>query len=1109
MTNKRTTKQALVASAILLCMSFTMLLGTTFAWFTDSATSAGNKIVAGTLDVQLWMYDESKSDYVNIGDSNAPIFGKTGSLKAQDNNADTLWEPGKTQVVYLKLVNAGSLDLKYTVAINVRDNDDDKDLYKALEYAIAPNAKQSDTELPAWNGGEKVNVGNNVDTTDVELPAKEDGSNAHEHYFALSVHMLEEAGNEYQGGYVEFDIKVAATQMNTEADSFGTDYDVEATYPEVDTIVLPTASTAPVYIVDYDEDADQVDTKITLPAGSAAGTYKLAVSNENVVTDAEGNTVASFDLELTKDGEKAPAGAYVVERYVGEYLNDVKVTHKGEPVAIDKYDPATGYVTFTVDSFSPFAVSYYRGIIDSVNDLVNISKGGSFMLGADITVEEAISIPEGKDVALNLNGKTITIETAYSDNAPTASSAIVNNGNVVLTGKGTIKATNNYTVRNYGNMVIDGVTVENGIMNFADLTVESGNISNSRSGKHTIYSNSGNLTINGGNFYNGNPGNAAIFSYSGEVVINGGEFSIADGTATLGWTSCLLDAQGGAKFTINGGVVNGEIRDYNKNTVVYGGTFTHNSAKNFVAEGYTAIANNDGTWTVIPKTEGIDLAVVANYPHLFTDGTNYYVYDAQGLIAMRDYWQANQYANKMWGCSYNIMADIDATGYTWNSVYVVVGWNGNDGFIIDGHDHTISGLTIKDSMFTGTPNGGDADTKPGEVKNITFDNVKVTGDHWTAVVWGNTYGEIVFDDVHIVNSTISGKCNTAAFVGGTAQESGDVTITFKNCSVENTSISANGAFSGVKDDWASDPNGANVFISRAFNKAYIVFDGENVSESNTVTNTNGVIGGGIYGYTAFADGWWAGFGTCDKFENWNGLVVTSNIAGGVNGENIVLSGDVNTEASTTAPYGNKYAVKMDGGVLDGNGNELYMECYGDDYGIMTSGGTIKNLTITEGCRAVMIMYAEEDIILDNVKIGGDGVLYPINTGEYAVAEGVDLVVTNSTLAGWVSYAGIESASFTNVKFEQGTYYNNIYGRVLKPYVNTTLTKCSFVEHMNLDLSGLVEGQKITIDNCTVNGTAVTADVFTVPTSDAQYDTELFTVDLPSWANSINDCVVFK
>ena len=227
-----------------------------------------------------------------------------------------------------------------------------------------------------------------------------------------------------------------------------------------------------------------------------------------------------------------------------------------------------------------------------------------------------------------------------------------------------------------------------------------------------------------------------------------------------------------------------------------------------------------------------------------------------------------------------------------------------------------------------------------------------------------------------------------------------------------------------------------------------------------------------------------------------------------NGENVVMTQDITAESSTTAPYGNKYAFKLDGGVLDGDGHELHMECYGDDYGIMTSGGTIKNLTIKEGCRAVMIMYPQSDVILDNVNIGGDGVLYPINTGE-AGAEGVNLVVTNSVLAGWTSYGLIESASFTNVEFKQGTYYNNIYGRVLKPYVNTTMTNCSFVEHMNLDLSALTAGHKIIMKNCTVNGQPVSESVFTIPTTDAHYDTELFTIDLPSWASSINDCVVFN
>lgn len=188
---------------------------------------------------------------------------------------------------------------------------------------------------------------------------------------------------------------------------------------------------------------------------------------------------------------------------------------------------------------------------------------------------------------------------------------------------------------------------------------------------------------------------------------------------------------------------------------------------------------------------------------------------------------------------------------------------------------------------------------------------------------------------------------------------------------------------------------------------------------------------------------------------------------------------------------------------------MYVECYGDDYGIMTSGGTIKNMKMTEGCRGVVLMYATQDVIIDNSQIGGNGVLYTINTAEHAIAKGVDLIVTNSVINGWTSFAGVESASFTNVEFGQGTYYNNIYGRVFKPYVNTVLTDCSFVEHMNLDLSNLEEGQKVTFVDCTVNGKTVTADVFTIPAADADYDTELFTVDLPSWATSITDCVAFE
>ena len=235
------------------------------------------------------------------------------------------------------------------------------------------------------------------------------------------------------------------------------------------------------------------------------------------------------------------------------------------------------------------------------------------------------------------------------------------------------------------------------------------------------------------------------------------------------------------------------------------------------------------------------------------------------------------------------------------------------------------------------------------------------------------------------------------------------------------------------------------------------------------------------------------------------------------GEDVILMNDIaDAPVNTKAPYGNYYGVALNGGVLNGNGKKLDFnegELHNgslDNYGIMTSGGTIKNAAISGVFRGIMIMNPTEDVYVDNVTLGGEDMCYTINTGE-SVHGAHNLVVTNSTIKGWTSYGNnvLLSASFTNCSFEQGEYYTNIYGRVLKPYSNTTLTNCSFVEHMNLDLSSLANGHKIIITNCTVNGEAITAASFTIPTTDAEYDTELFTVDLPSWANELSDCIIFQ
>ena len=232
MTNK-TTKSALLTSSISLLLCFAMLLGTTFAWFTDSATSKGNKIVAGNLDVELLMHDGT--GYKNISNSTSPIFGE-GSI-AQNNNAQTLWEPGKTQVAYLAIENAGNLDLKYTVGLNVENKKND--LYKVMKYAIVPDAKPDSAPVTAWTSGNSVVVGTQSVSGEVTLKKGET------HYFALAVHMDEDANNDYQNGQVNFDLTVLAAQINSESDSFGTSYDMYAEYDngeQGDDIAVGTAS---------------------------------------------------------------------------------------------------------------------------------------------------------------------------------------------------------------------------------------------------------------------------------------------------------------------------------------------------------------------------------------------------------------------------------------------------------------------------------------------------------------------------------------------------------------------------------------------------------------------------------------------------------------------------------------------------------------------------------------------------------------------------------------------------------------------------------------------------------------------------------------------------
>lgn len=209
-----------------------------------------------------------------------------------------------------------------------------------------------------------------------------------------------------------------------------------------------------------------------------------------------------------------------------------------------------------------------------------------------------------------------------------------------------------------------------------------------------------------------------------------------------------------------------------------------------------------------------------------------------------------------------------------------------------------------------------------------------------------------------------------------------------------------------------------------------------------------------------------------------------------NGDDVVLSQDISdAPVNSVAPYGNYYGVALNGGVLDGNGNTLDFDIgelkngKADNYGIMTSGGTIKNATITGVFRGIMIMNPTEDVIIDNVTIGDEDVCYAINTGE---GDGTHkLIVKNSTIKGWSSYGtAVKSVSFTNCTFAQGEYYTDVFGRLVKPYVDTVFDSCEFNSKFYIDLSQLGKDgdgnvlnpdAKIVLKNCTVNGVKLTAD----------------------------------
>ena len=267
--SKSTTKRSLLVSVLALVMCVAMLVGTTFAWFTDSASTSVNKIEAGKLDIDVYYANTADggegSTWTKLDNNSAPLsfLRKDGEKLVQDKNI--LWEPNCTySLPALKIVNNGNLALKYKVLITGIKGD--SELNNVIEWTMKLD-------------NEEFKLG----SEHYLLPqANSEGFDI----LTIQGHMDANADNYYQGMTIEgIGITVYAAQYTYENDSNDNKYDENATYyPVLDAAGMQDALTNGGNIK-VDADVDPSDTLVATKDTTIDMNGKTIANTENVWKD--------------------------------------------------------------------------------------------------------------------------------------------------------------------------------------------------------------------------------------------------------------------------------------------------------------------------------------------------------------------------------------------------------------------------------------------------------------------------------------------------------------------------------------------------------------------------------------------------------------------------------------------------------------------------------------------------------------------------------------------------------------------------------------------------------------------------------------------------------
>ena len=502
MNTKKATKRALLTSVMALVMCVVMLVGTTFAWFTDTASTAVNKIQAGNLKV----------DIVDKADNS--LDGKTLSFTNKQGSSDILWEPGATfNLDSFKIVNKGNLAFKYKVVISGVDGN--AKLLKAIDFFV----KIGDAEkvaLADWDGillpaGKTVTEGTKEEVKETSL-------------ITISGTMKKEAGNEYQGLSIDgIGITVYATQYTHEYDSFNNTYDVDATYGTGATIIglkgtydsLTAAAKA------WRESKGVVTSGNTFGKNSLGTVDSIAWVVSGEVTTGAGEGV----IGNNGAGESILGGGYftpavTVNNITIKGVNDAKIAKTGDSYLVSAagknvvYENITFVDTVRIDSNPanltfknckfeaglrmPHSATNGNVTIENCTFTGNESSGyaifaqgnmASFTIsGNEISgCQRGINVQAGNNAVVTINGNTIKNITGKTENSFTYGAAIQ------LTSAKTFTVTNNTisdvavnALHIYNGCAADSIVIKGNSISAAYLCWNEANYTNVTSSGNTL-----------------------------------------------------------------------------------------------------------------------------------------------------------------------------------------------------------------------------------------------------------------------------------------------------------------------------------------------------------------------------------------------------------------------------------------------------------------------------------------------------------------------------------------------------------------------------------------------------------------------------------------------